>query len=578
MEPRGAVGGKWKKAKKQKTPTELNLLWTILLFPLRFALNAVFVPLDIFCFIVVDKLSAPGKVSTRVRELILKICRISDERWDSFTAYITEYRQVLKDYYPYPNYLWDSYLIAPSHWACSKCGKEANWYTMETNSKFCNQCAYNWHGITGTYANLFTVEEIIKEDDVASLEKRTHTVRFLTPVLPELLLILGLIRLYCLSVIQEDYLTTQQICPMVNELRSLTAYLDATALYQFKSVFASWCHHEDSFMRVIMDFWVRGVVLGDDNLLLVFQSVKAGLLFGVVVLIAVLPIIVMPYAMLMYVIDCVERYTPRFKEDGSGDGAWRFKRLFKFLLKMEAFCFWVRNSTFSFYYWFAALKNGNYPPLTIPRKKAPWDSIERLWHYRYRLYRLFKYYYDSALAGLQSFVWHLAVFTVVARVVCIWRNWSGILQAIVYYLPTYRKHSKWFANNGAGNGFFFSHSRLWKATSTAGQVVEIFVFGVPYSLRSLIMVAVVFFIIAVVSNLWFCHYIIQQQRNFNYTYGKGDPEYHLKFFVPDEKKPKESKDQAMVYNLVDRPPAQKKGESSGGFGPCIKQNTVKFTN
>jgi hypothetical protein len=193
---------------------------------------------------------------------------------------------------------------------------------------------------------------------------------------------------------------------MVNGMRSVTATVDANVFFYYKNSFAGWCDTEDSFMRFILDFWVRTIVTDSDNTALVFQNLFNAFLFDVILTVTVVPAFSYVYGILLNIIYQLEAYIPRSEATDKLEAFGRRIDMTGWLLKE-----------------------------TKPRRRAEKDFIEGLMYNWSRVTRRLNYYSSQCSKSLKNITWKCLKTVLVLRLVCINLNVGWIIREVLGWVP-----------------------------------------------------------------------------------------------------------------------------------------------
>mmetsp|Transcript_104507 Transcript_104507/g.180501 ORF Transcript_104507/g.180501 Transcript_104507/m.180501 type:complete len:503 (+) Transcript_104507:84-1592(+) len=403
----------------------------LLLLPFSFALKCVFYPAQWIMWLLIDFLGAEVITKEKLedkltgdiiilehREYWLPYLMGKDKsdkaggilRFKDAVRYLKEFRTVL--------YEWSWPRIPSPPWRCKSCSNKAEWYCVDCGKKFCPQCCYNQHA-PGMFASGHSVER---------LTQRWRTCHhFITPLVPELMFLAVAIKVgYLTQVFGQDYLDIQMICPIVTEGRRLVGRLDTSLLYHYKDSFFSWCNTEDSYMRFIMDTWVRTIVTRTDNALLIFQMFPKALVFNVVVMYTLVPVLATIYALIVnatYQLECLLPDDPIF---------CKLERIARRLSISEHFA--ESNST---------------PVETERRRRKEQDFADYLFYEYQRRVRAFKFYYTTSREGLQKLTARILMIILVFRLVCFYARLALPVRAICRIVPglgsTMSIHEEWYA-------------------------------------------------------------------------------------------------------------------------------------
>jgi len=163
---------------------------------------------------------------------------------------------------------------------CQSAGDERV-YCVDCKKVLCSRCVGRLH-----HEECASSGHIIEEID--GDHANTHMV---TCKIMDLAVLVAFI--YCImsSSVGDDYFAGTASCPVTGKGRSWLAYYDMNVFYYFKSSFALYCDVEDSFWRLIIDGWVRGVATGSDSLLLLFATLPKALAFKIFSVALVQPVL-----------------------------------------------------------------------------------------------------------------------------------------------------------------------------------------------------------------------------------------------------------------------------------------------
>jgi hypothetical protein len=372
----------------KQTPfqTVVEASWDAIKLPYNLAWMVVFQPINIIMWIVLDKIGN--------RE-IWGLKWLPEKKWFKESVnYGKEFRTVLTDYYN-----WPKSASKGGGSSCKFCPKKAEWSCIECGKRMCPQCTYNQHAPdTNTVGH--SIEEILKKTEV----KGVHVVSELLPELTLLLFVFHLV--FRVTLVSDDYLSTQVVCPIVNGMRSVTATVDANVFFYYKNSFAGWCDTEDSFMRFLLDFWVRTIVTESDNTALVFQNLFNALLFDVILMVTVVPVFSYVYAFLLDLIYQLECYIPQSETTD----------LLQAYAKKIDMTGWLLRET-------------------KPRRRAEKDFIEGMKYEWSRLTRRLNYYSACCTGSLKKITWNVLRAVFALRLICINLNVAWIIRGVLRLIP-----------------------------------------------------------------------------------------------------------------------------------------------
>jgi hypothetical protein len=302
--------------------------------------------------------------------------------------------------------------------------------------------------------------------------------------------------------LQSDYLTTQVVCPAVNELRSITSQVDANLFLHFKSSFMTWCDVEDTFFRFLADLWVRTIVTNTDDIVLVMQTLPKALLFDVLLINAVVPIVSFLYACLLGVVYFLESrlQRPAMKDDG----------VQPFLLRLEGFCNAINE-------WGASMVGADwsmtvFPPETKMRARPDLDVLEGYYYRRSRITRFFNYYWSSCLNSLQYVMWYIVIFTGVARLTCIYFGLAPHIHGLFDMLGLGFIIADAKSYFGSDWNLLVNERTIKFSAATLFHFAEIFLGSLPGFVISLSYLWLVLLVVAVIVNGWIVTQLLYQRR------------------------------------------------------------------
>mmetsp|Transcript_73163 Transcript_73163/g.210085 ORF Transcript_73163/g.210085 Transcript_73163/m.210085 type:complete len:575 (-) Transcript_73163:263-1987(-) len=172
---------------------------------------------------------------------------------------------------------------------CAECGGPSSAYCVEQNKVFCKKCVGRLF-IPGLKAIDQTLEE---------LDTRHGTVVYLTQMVMYFSVVVVMLSALWNSGIGDDYFKGGgNTCPALSVVRKALAKFDANVFYYHKANLSAYCDIEDSFWRLLMDGWLRGVVSGSDSVLLLFSTLPKAWMFKTAISTFLRPIYAFFYAVL----------------------------------------------------------------------------------------------------------------------------------------------------------------------------------------------------------------------------------------------------------------------------------------
>jgi hypothetical protein len=476
--------------------TRLGFFWALVTLPFSISWYVVYYPVNEFITLMVEKMDDGQWYFGK------RIKAYGGTPWTKTIKYLKDFRQVLYDHYKWPK-------VPSPLWRCKSCSSEAKYYCVETQKKMCSQCAFIQH-TPGTNAAWYSVEEIIVD---LKLKEGVH---LFTPILPEILFCIAwYVVFFHQHLIEETYLTSQMICPTMNQVRKVAAYADANILYFYKDTFMEYCDYEDSFMRFIIDLWTRGVILGTDNTALVLQTFpKAAMvdLFGAVIL---CPIIGVFYATFMDIIYRLETRLPQTHT----------------LMKLQdIIVWWDTQIKMTGRHFFGAGKATSFPPDTLPRTRKPMDIMDDLLYRKARFTKYWMFYYKTCVHVTASVAFQVLVTTLLARVALIWLHMAPTVQKLVSHVPilssSYHRHSEMLGRPSFG---VITEPMFWSYTSSAIEFTNDAVFQAPHAIQNLLRAWLIVIVMGVIGNTVFIRYLLYERNIFMAAFTTNDHKEVLEY-------------------------------------------------
>jgi len=97
----------------------------------------------------------------------------------------------------------------------------------------------------------------------------------------------------------------ESICPVVKRLRLVVFRIDHALYPLVRGPLGAWCDTEDAFIKIFADVWVRGVLTNTDSFSLLCMKIPMTL-GALIIVLAVAPLLAIPYAMVATVVRMVE--------------------------------------------------------------------------------------------------------------------------------------------------------------------------------------------------------------------------------------------------------------------------------
>lgn len=197
---------------------------------------------------------------------------------------------------------------------CAECASGVNVkaYCVECKKVLCRRCIGRLH-FPGLRSADHTIEELDKDHDA---------VQSVAVYILNTSVVIGAIVALWHSGIQEDYFRGASTCPSLGWGREILARFDTNVFYYYKSTLATACDVEDSFWRLLMDGWTRGVVTGSDSYLLLLSTLPKALAFKAILSKFLKPVYAVFYALMATVmIALLSRFEDAFEHAASAASA-----------------------------------------------------------------------------------------------------------------------------------------------------------------------------------------------------------------------------------------------------------------
>jgi len=192
--------------------------------------------------------------------------------------------------------------------------------------------------------------------------------------------------------VSHDYFYGVSYCPGLSKARGGIARLDMNLFYYFKNSLAIYCNIEDSFWRLIMDTWLRGLLTGTDSWLLLISTFPFAFVFEELVRMVLAPAMGLLYAILVVVLRRVEDNIPYVEQ-------LQFLKRLSIASTVQA--------------------EGQPPPPTLWRKRSREDPIELTKYFYNRQLRAFNFYRGSAQAVMSKVFRGIVWYALFIRVACL---------------------------------------------------------------------------------------------------------------------------------------------------------------
>lgn len=471
--------------KGKSTFSLVGALTTLVKLPITLAWAVVFTPMHWVMWFIVDKLGEDDVIGAKWLKKKFKTL-------PSWIKWTKEFRTMLNEYYRWPR------IANTQPWRCKFCSNKGTHWCVDCNKKMCAQCAYCQHAPGSVAAYVHSVEEIVQK-------RERHGVHLLSPLLPVIIACWVLYNaLFKVTLLDENYLTTQVICPSVNELREIASAADANVFLYFKSSFMNWCDVEDSFFRFLGDFWVRTIVTGTDDTILVLQQLPKALLFDVLLIKVVVPMVSIVYALVLGIVYSAEQIFPRPKLP---DDETTRKPL---LLKLED----LANSIASFasFGMGTAWSHTKFPPETKWRLRPELDTLEGFYYWKARVSRYYSYYFASCLNCMQTGMWYIVMMTGVARVACVQFGLGSKIRSLFEMAEVGHLIKDAQQKYGTEMNLFVNSSTISYSVSVLFQLAEVFVGTVPQFVKDLSYIWLILFVLTFFINCWIVQMFVKQRR------------------------------------------------------------------
>jgi hypothetical protein len=264
---------------------------------------------------------------------------------------------------------------------------------------------------------------------------------------------------------------------------------------------------EDSFLRFLLDAWVRTIITSTDNTVLVIQSFPKAMMFNYILMYGIVPIISISFALAMHLLYTVESWFPR------DDDLIYLEKLVK---------------RFAFLDFFAT--DGGFPPETEYRLRHNYsDFLNRLQYEVNRCLRQIRFYFYNSLGSLQNLLHSLLLATMVFRLADIWFGLCLPVRLICRLLfgETVRQYEDWFAPPSGipWSSMLINENRVWKAAGWFRTTATVSMTSLTTVLPQLRLM-VLFGVIGAVGFFGMCYYIMLERRELSDAW-RGHIEEHM---------------------------------------------------
>lgn len=212
---------------------------------------------------------------------------------------------------------------------------------------------------------------------------------------------------------------------------------------------------QDSFFKLLLDTWVRGIVTDSDNTLLILQTLYQAAFFEVAVLIFLVPVVSITYAVLFNAIYLIELKLPRTR----------------FLVALETFS---RHFNVSAY---LVVIHG--PPDTKKRQREAIDSLDGLWYWWHRKVRFVHFFYTTTSAALSYVLMLITVLALTIRLGCVWLCLARPIRhlfMLVGQKSTLELHERWFVG---ASGIIEGDQAAWAVAQHLRRLTQMVFYWMP---------------------------------------------------------------------------------------------------
>lgn len=183
---------------------------------------------------------------------------------------------------------------------CSEgCGRDAEFYCVETKKVYHPRCMSRVHNFELPKTLTYTFEKIDYE------HKGTHEI---TTYILNTLVTVVIALAFMSRGWTDNYFKGEPVCPSINIGRNMIAHYDMNLFYYYKSSVATYCDIEDSFWRLLMDGWYRGVVTGSDSWLLLLVTLPKAFIFKTTIVVILTPLLGAIYGLVGIVLEQLVYY------------------------------------------------------------------------------------------------------------------------------------------------------------------------------------------------------------------------------------------------------------------------------
>eukprot|EP00931_Biecheleriopsis_adriatica_P007574 TRINITY_DN108844_c0_g1_i1.p1 TRINITY_DN108844_c0_g1~~TRINITY_DN108844_c0_g1_i1.p1 ORF type:complete len:542 (+),score=80.64 TRINITY_DN108844_c0_g1_i1:70-1695(+) len=177
---------------------------------------------------------------------------------------------------------------------CSETGKDAEFWCVDLKKAFSAKCL----GRIINFDNPKTINYTIEKIDYEHIGTHEITTYILNAAVTAIIVLMFLSRGWT-----ENYFKGEPVCPSIGVGRSILARFDMNAFYYLKSSISTYCDIEDSFWRLGMDGWYRGVVTSSDSWLLLLVTMPKAMIFKSTIVMLLQPVLGVIYGLVGVLID-----------------------------------------------------------------------------------------------------------------------------------------------------------------------------------------------------------------------------------------------------------------------------------
>lgn len=187
-----------------------------------------------------------------------------------------------------------------SKYKCAKCGSPAEDYCVNTEQVLCRKCiGLLFHPMTcgAKEATTYTLEKV----------DTTHSgIQTLTVSILNAMLLLFIVYALWGSNLATDHMKGTSVCPILSRGREILHDFDAVIFNYYKAYVTTACDGEDTYWRMLVDFFYRTLIAGNDDFLLILQTLPQAVIVKAIITRFLTPVVGTLYGILGLTLSVIE--------------------------------------------------------------------------------------------------------------------------------------------------------------------------------------------------------------------------------------------------------------------------------